>query len=46
MSAIDRLEAYQATTDTFSVIVVGRDPTQRLRITNSAVEPVPPAAQP
>lgn len=43
LRAIDRLEGYRSTTDTFSVIVVGKDG-QRLRVTNSAVEPdaVPP----
>jgi hypothetical protein len=43
LRAIERLEDYRSTADTFSVIVVGKNG-QRLRVTNTAVEPaaVPP----
>jgi hypothetical protein len=46
LRAIDRLEDYRATPDTFSVTVVGKDG-QRLRVTNTGVEPAPvPPAHP
>jgi hypothetical protein len=38
LRVIDRLEGYRSTADTFSVVVVGKDG-QRLRVTNTAIEP-------
>ena len=45
LRAIDSLEGYRSTPDTFSVIVVGKDG-QRVRVTNTAVEPAAATPEP
>ncbi len=45
LRSIDRLEGYRSTPDTFSFIAVGKD-SQRLRVTNSAIEPAAATPEP
>jgi hypothetical protein len=46
LDAISSLDDYQATQDTFSVIVTGADGRRRIRITNRGLEEVPALANP
>jgi len=39
-SAVGAIEGYAATRDTFSLVVVGKDPRQRIRVTESTIEDV------
>jgi hypothetical protein len=46
LRVIEQLEDYQATADTFSVIVVAKGSGQRLRVTHRGIEDVPPSGRP
>jgi autotransporter translocation and assembly factor TamB len=41
LSGVAAIEGYTATQDTFSFVLVGRDPTERLRVTQSGIEADP-----
>lgn len=46
LEVVGAIEGYMATPDEFSFVVVGKDPRQRMRVTQSTIEDIPPPGRP
>jgi len=46
LDVVASIDDYRATQDTFSLVLTGKDPRQRIRITQTGIEEIPPPRQP